>query len=85
MQTEFYKRYIRSPAWEKRKAVRMEIDGYRCVMCGETTALQVHHVSYRNLGHEDILRDLCTVCDACHVKIHKYYDREQGKTVKKRA
>ena len=77
MQSEFYRRYIRSPEWEKRKAVRMEIDGYRCVMCGDTKALQVHHVSYRNLGHEDILRDLCTVCNSCHRKIHRYYDREK--------
>ena len=59
----------------------MAIDGYKCVMCGRSASecvLQVHHVTYRNLGHEDVMRDLCTVCGSCHKKLHNYYDRERG-------
>lgn len=82
MQTEFYQNYIRSPDWEQKKLLRMEIDNYKCVMCGrplhECKSMQVHHVTYRNLGHEDVLKDLCTLCGSCHKKIHNYYDREQG-------
>ena len=40
--------------------------------------MQVHHVTYRNLGHEDVMKDLCTVCGSCHKKLHNYYDRERG-------
>lgn len=79
MQSEFYKRYIQSPAWEEKKRQRMELDGFRCVMCGRhkdhCRTLQVHHITYRNLGDEDVRADLCTVCGSCHKKLHNYYDR----------
>lgn len=81
MQTEFYQKYIRSPAWEKKKEERMKIDGYRCVMCGRSIehckTMQVHHITYKNLGHENVLTDLCTVCGSCHKKLHNYYDRKR--------
>ena len=79
MQSDFYKCYIRSDEWEEKKAQRMELDGYKCVMCGRPKAncrsMQVHHVTYKNLGHEDILSDLCTLCGSCHKKIHNYLNR----------
>lgn len=82
VQSAFYQEYIRSPEWEEKKRQRMEIDGFRCVMCGRSIdhcrTMQVHHVTYRNLGHEDVMRDLCTVCGSCHKKLHNYYDRERG-------
>ena len=80
--TAFYEEYIRSPAWEQKKLERMQIDGFRCVMCGRSAdhcrTLQVHHVTYKRLGNENVLTDLCTVCGSCHKKLHNYYDRERG-------
>lgn len=60
----------------------MQIDQYRCCMCGRPAeqtknGLQVHHVTYRNLGHENVWKDLATLCGSCHIKIHKFYDRPQ--------
>lgn len=82
MQSDFYKEYMRSEAWEQKKQERMKIDGFRCVMCGRSIdhcrSLQVHHVTYKRLGNENVLTDLCTVCGSCHKKIHNYYDRERG-------
>lgn len=82
MQSEFYQAYIKSDAWRAKAQERMRVDHFRCVMCGRSAdhcrTLQVHHVTYRNLGHEDVMRDLCTVCGSCHKKLHNYYDRERG-------
>lgn len=87
MQSEFYQEYIRSEAWREKAQERMRVDHYRCVMCGRSVdrckSLQVHHVTYRNLGHEDVMKDLCTVCGSCHQKLHNYYDRERGETYSK--
>lgn len=80
-QSEEYKRYIRSPEWEQIKQKRMELDNFSCVMCKRSRehcrTLQVHHITYARLGHEDILNDLCTVCGSCHKKLHNYYDRRR--------
>lgn len=83
MQTDFYKKYIKSHEWEEKKQERMKIDGYKCVMCGrpqstcKRTPLQCHHITYKNLGHEDVLADLVTLCPQCHIKIHRYYNRRK--------
>ena len=82
VQTEEYKRYIKSAQWEQKKQERMKIDNYSCVMCGRSQkyckTLQVHHVTYQRLGCENIYTDLCTVCGSCHKKLHNYYDRRRS-------
>ena len=79
LQTEFYKKYMRSKEWEEKKQERMKIDNFSCVMCGRSRehcrTLQVHHITYKNLGHENVYTDLCTVCGSYHKKLHNYYDR----------
>ena len=81
IQTEFYKTYIKSPEWRAKESKRMEIDNFKCVMCGrsifQTRSMQVHHVNYKNLGHEDIYKDLCTLCGRCHKWLHNYLNRLQ--------
>ena len=78
--SEFYNRYIRSEEWKQTEQERMRVDNYRCVMCGRPAyktkhGLQVHHITYMNLGHEDILNDLVTLCAPCHIKMHNYLNR----------
>ncbi|MFR0799950.1 MAG: HNH endonuclease [Suilimivivens sp.] len=50
-------------------------------MCGrplsQIRSIQVHHITYRNLGHENVLTDLCTLCGSCHKKIHNFYNRRR--------
>lgn len=76
-----YKEYLKSKEWEQKKEERMKVDGYRCVMCGRDMehcrTMQVHHVSYKRLGHENIYTDLCTLCGSCHKKLHNYYNRRR--------
>ena len=79
--SEFYERYLHSPEWEAKKAERLKIDKYRCVMCGrpaescKRTPLQCHHISYERLGHEDVIWDLVTLCGTCHKRLHNYLAR----------
>lgn len=79
-QSQEYKKYMRSPEWEQKKQERIAIDG-GCVMChrplDRIRKIQVHHITYKNLGHEDVLTDLCTLCGSCHQKIHNYYNRKR--------
>lgn len=73
---------MKSEDWEKKKKKRLEIDNYTCVMCGRDIehcrSMQVHHITYKNLGHEDVMNDLCTVCGSCHKKLHSFYNRKRG-------
>lgn len=83
MQTETYKKYIRSPEWVAKKQERLEVDNRRCVMCGRPESrcrngLQVHHISYKNLTHEDVFQDLVSLCPRCHMLIHAYYNRRRA-------
>lgn len=82
MQSEYYKKYMQSDKWHCKEIDRMCIDDFKCVMCGRKYGqtrygLQVHHVSYKNLGHENIYTDLVTLCGTCHKHLHNYINRIQ--------
>lgn len=64
-----YDAYIKSDEWREIAAKRMKKDGYKCVMCGATINLCVHHLTYDNLGTEP-LTDLITLCKKCHKNLH---------------
>ena len=85
-----YDKYMKSDAWAKKRAERLELDDNKCVMCerpnglqkdGVTPILQVHHISYKNLGNEP-MEDLVSLCPSCHKRIHKYYKRLRSWTDK---
>lgn len=48
-----------------RRAV-LKRDDYRCVRCGESRRLEPHHVRPRRQGGSHDLRNLMTLCYACH-------------------
>lgn len=78
--SEQYKEYMLSHEWDQKRIQRLWIDDYECVMCGKTAdegRLHVHHIHYRTLGNENVMTDLCTLCDECHRKIHRYYNRKR--------
>lgn len=81
METLKYREYIRSDAWKQKKQERIAIDG-QCVMCHrpieQIRSVQVHHVTYKRLGNENVLTDLCTLCGSCHRKIHAFYNRKRA-------
>lgn len=80
---EKYLEYLKSEKWQRIIAPkRMEIDGYRCVMCGSrgtaSNPLEIHHLSYKWLYHEEnrIYEDLCTLCHSCHKQVHNLMCRK---------
>lgn len=59
-----YLEYLRSAEW---RALRLQVlreHGHTCQRCGDP-ATDVHHLTYRRLGHESIA-DLEAACGACH-------------------
>jgi 5-methylcytosine-specific restriction endonuclease McrA len=61
-----------SAAWQKARALAKQRDGGRCVSCGATAKLEVHHrVSLENGGAEFDLKNLVTLCVGCHGEQHR--------------
>lgn len=83
---EKYKRYLQSDKWHWIANKRMEIDGYCCTACGcrgtTNNPLEVHHLSYKNLYHEEtrIYEDLVTLCHVCHKQLHNIMNRTTSNT-----
>ena len=52
----------------------LAVDTYgTCVACGRvpsTTPPTVHHRHYKTLFCEDVLKDVCLLCNRCHRKVH---------------
>lgn len=61
--------YYQSQAWAAKRTARLKLDGFKCAKCGFTRALEVHHINYDRLYHEDVSRDLITLCKKCHGEI----------------
>jgi hypothetical protein len=75
-----YKEYIaRHPRWQKVRQARFDFDDGRCVICHKDLhgrSYQTHHLHYQRLGHER-LRDVVTLCNACHMEFHESCQRNQ--------
>ena len=70
---EEYKAYLNSPHWQAiRKRLYKEYD-YKCDRCGSPKNIQVHHLTYENLGEEKD-EDLTVLCQVCHKKLHDPFD-----------
>jgi 5-methylcytosine-specific restriction endonuclease McrA len=70
--TAEYIAYLESPEWRAfRQRIFLE-RGRECERCSTTAkgARQVHHLHYRNLGHE-LPEDVQVLCLPCHTEIHK--------------
>jgi len=70
MPTKRYLSYITSPQWAARRREHLEATEHWCEICHQRSAIQVHHWTYENLGHENP-QDLCAVCVHCHWRIHR--------------
>lgn len=67
---EFYQKHIQSAVWRrKRSAVILRAKG-KCERCHRWPIVNVHHLSYENVGNEP-LSDLLGVCSKCHRELHE--------------
>ena len=72
MNDNWYKEYLESEGWKKKRSQRLFEDNYECRFCGAKENLQVHHLNYNNVGNEDVETDLITLCKPCHELLHGY-------------
>ena len=64
--------YLESDAWRQIRLRELTRTGSRCEDCGlclRPHELQVHHMTYENLGQERP-GELVVVCGACHERRH---------------
>ena len=80
-----YENYITSEKWRRKRLQRLKLDNYRCNKCGckDITQLHVHHKTYKNLGNENVEKDLITLCQKCHTKLHQRRNKQKRKKDKK--
>ena len=77
-----YTDYLKTAHWFKTRKKRLIIDGYKCAVCGSKDHLNVHHFTYRRLGHEWVRIDLITLCEACHHLLHEVKKKVDYKSIK---
>ena len=67
---EYYREYLKSEAWQRKRYVVLKRDNWTCKYCG-AKATEVHHLKYAyyQIGKEPI-KWLVSVCRPCHRKQH---------------
>jgi len=68
-----YKDYLQSQHWQKKRKEAIAESGGRCMICGGTYNLEVHHITYERLGNE-LTFDLACLCHECHKAVHAIKD-----------
>jgi len=64
-----YNAYMRSDEWKQKRNEIISI--YKqCVCCGSEENLNVHHLTYENIGNEKY-EDLLLLCNMCHKNVHR--------------
>ena len=70
-----YDEYLKSPQWQAKRSERLKMDNYTCQRCGYRKDIncyswfEIHHLTYKNVGNEDVARDLITLCPECHKEV----------------
>ncbi|MFN3528594.1 MAG: HNH endonuclease [Bacteroidia bacterium] len=65
----FYLSHLQSNYWRSIRLQVLERDEWLCQSCKQTKAIDVHHLTYKNLGNEE-LNDLISYCRPCHDEVH---------------
>lgn len=60
-----YKQYLASREWRVKRKEFKKLKGGICERCAARPIENVHHLTYENIGNED-LNDLMGVCIPCH-------------------
>jgi len=71
MKISSYPEYIKSEWWKLQSKLYKD---KKCAQCGRTHELDVHHLTYENVGNEKPA-DLITLCRRCHRDLHYYKNR----------
>lgn len=75
-----YLAYLASPHWRSVRARALSTKRKRrCVSCGSTERLDVHHLTYERRGRE-LDADLAVLCRDCHDIVH-WIAKRKGMTL----
>jgi hypothetical protein len=69
-----YDEYITSAEWREKRAEALARAGNMCQQCGANGSLEVHHLTYKNLGNERP-EELLVLCRFCHALAHNNLSR----------
>lgn len=65
-----YAEYLQTEHWRVTRGYFIQQSGGRCQVCNSTTALDVHHRTYENVGDEQP-GDCTVLCRDCHSLFHQ--------------
>lgn len=69
-----YDDYLRSDHWKMFKSAFKGESPYKCVSCESEESLDVHHLTYENIGNESF-DDVAYLCRTCHKVVHRVMTR----------
>lgn len=69
----YYKAYLQSEHWLTFREKALEAAHFECEECGYDESLNVHHLTYANIGKES-LNDVQVLCYRCHMQAHEDED-----------
>lgn len=87
-----YRNYLKSQHWQQTKQKFYSENRYRCYFCNKKNKLEIHHITYENIGHE-MIEDMVYLCHNCHIKatfskekdvIQKWLERKRKRNLKAR-
>lgn len=64
-----YENYLKTPLWKYNRKITMFNKEKECIMCSSKEKIEVHHLTYKNIGFEKD-NELCYLCNDCHNKVH---------------
>jgi len=67
---ERYNEYLVSDEWKIKRKQVLDIDDKKCLVTGKSDCLQVHHITYQNVGNEQI-NELITLSKDVHQSLHE--------------
>lgn len=69
-----YHAYLKSRHWKSVKDSYFRMRPYRCFYCGVRKRLELHHITYKNIGNEQ-LADLVYLCPDHHNQV-TFHDKD---------
>lgn len=71
-----YEKYLQSKEWKNKKLDRLAFDNWQCAFCHKPlSSCETHHIKYTALGHEDIEKDIISLCHDCHKSFHDTWNK----------
>ena len=64
-----YNKHLKTDKWKNTREKVLKRASYICEGCLDSKAVEVHHLSYANVGDE-LLFQLVALCESCHEKCH---------------